>query len=226
MTEAINVAIDGPSGAGKSTMARMLAQRLGYLYVDTGAMYRAIGLYAQRAGIGLGEIEKILPLLPQINISLSHEGGQQQIYLNGENVSGPIRTEESSRYASAVAALPGARAHLLDLQRQLAAGNNVIMDGRDIGTVILPRAQVKVFLTATAQERARRRFLEQQQRGEPVIYEQVLQDVEARDAQDENRQAAPLKPAQDAVLLNSTQMNMEETLERLESIIREKTHAI
>ena len=198
MRTPINVAIDGPSGAGKSTMARLLAQQLGFVYVDTGAMYRSIGLYAKRAGIGLEEIEAIVPRLPEITIQLRYTDGVQHIFLNGEDVSEEIRTEIISRYASAVSTLAPVREYLLELQRGLARDHDVIMDGRDIGTVILPHAQVKIFLTASAEERARRRYQELLEKGQAVEYDQVYQDLLARDEKDTSRAAAPLKPAADA----------------------------
>ncbi|HJA36220.1 MAG TPA: (d)CMP kinase [Firmicutes bacterium] len=226
MRTPINVAIDGPSGAGKSTMARLLAQQLGFVYVDTGAMYRSIGLYAKRAGIGLEEIEAIVPRLPEITIQLRYTDGVQHIFLNGEDVSEEIRTEIISRYASAVSTLAPVREYLLELQRGLARDHDVIMDGRDIGTVILPHAQVKIFLTASAEERARRRYQELLEKGQAVEYDQVYQDLLARDEKDTSRAAAPLKPAADAVQLNSTAYTLEETLERMKTIIGEKTQNV
>ena len=226
MRTPINVAIDGPSGAGKSTMARLLAQQLGFVYVDTGAMYRSIGLYATRAGIGLEEIEAIVPRLPEITIQLRYTDGVQHIFLNGEDVSEEIRTEIISRYASAVSTLAPVREYLLELQRGLARDHDVIMDGRDIGTVILPHAQVKIFLTASAEERARRRYQELLEKGQAVEYDQVYQDLLARDEKDTSRAAAPLKPAADAVQLNSTAYTLEETLERMKTIIGEKTQNV
>ena len=226
MRTPINVAIDGPSGAGKSTMARLLAQQLGFVYVDTGAMYRSIGLYAKRAGIGLEEIEAIVPRLPEITIQLRYTDGVQHIFLNGEDVSEEIRTEIISRYASAVSTLAPVREYLLELQRGLARDHDVIMDGRDIGTVILPHAQVKIFLTASAEERARRRYQELLEKGQAVEYDQVYQDLLARDEKDTTRAAAPLKPAADAVQLNSTAYTLEETLERMKTIIGEKTQNV
>ena len=224
--ETINVAIDGPSGAGKSTMARLLAQQLQFVYVDTGAMYRSIGLFAQRAGLKEENIGRLEGMLCGISIDIRYEGGFQHIFLNGEDVSDKIRTEEISRYASLVSALP-VRQFLLGLQRRLAEENNVVMDGRDIGTVILPQAQVKIFLTATAEERARRRHRELLEKGEQISYEQVYQDLLERDEKDTTRAAAPLRPAEDAVLFNSTEYNLEETLRELKKIIREKTgHAV
>lgn len=219
----INVAIDGPSGAGKSTLARLLAQQLHFVYVDTGAMYRSIGLFACRAGIPVEGIQQIIPRLGEIAIQIEYVGGVQHIFLNGEDVSEAIRTEVISRYASAVSALVPVREFLLQLQRDLAAHSNVIMDGRDIGTVILPDAQVKIFLTAAPEERARRRFLELEAKGQPVTYDDVYRDLLARDEKDMNRAAAPLRPAADAVLLNSTQYTLEEVLAQMKKIIGEKT---
>ena len=223
MSRTIQIAIDGPSGAGKSTMARLLAQQLRCVYVDTGAMYRAVGLFAQRAGVEEEEIEAILPMLNEIQIDIQYVDGNQRIFLGGEDVSEAVRTEKSGRYASAVSALPAVRQFLLGLQRRLAENQNVIMDGRDIGTVILPQAQVKIFLTASPEERARRRFAELRQKGQPADYDQVYQDLLERDQRDSRRTAAPLRPAADAVTLDATAYSLEETLERMKQIIGEKT---
>ena len=223
MSRTIQIAIDGPSGAGKSTMARLLAQQLRFVYVDTGAMYRAMGLFAQRAGVEEEEIEAILPMLNEIQIDIQYVDGNQRIFLGGEDVSEAVRTEKSGRYASAVSALPAVRQFLLGLQRRLAENQNVIMDGRDIGTVILPQAQVKIFLTASPEERARRRFAELRQKGQPADYDQVYQDLLERDQRDSRRTAAPLRPAADAVTLDATAYSLEETLERMKQIIGEKT---
>ncbi len=209
MSRTIQIAIDGPSGAGKSTMARLLAQQLRFVYVDTGAMYRAVGLFAQRAGVEEEEIEAILPMLNEIQIDIQYVDGNQRIFLGGEDVSEAVRTEKSGRYASAVSALPAVRQFLLGLQRRLAENQNVIMDGRDIGTVILPQAQVKIFLTASPEE--------------PADYDQVYQDLLERDQRDSRRTAAPLRPAADAVTLDATAYSLEETLERMKQIIGEKT---
>lgn len=223
MSRTIQIAIDGPSGAGKSTMARLLAQQLRFVYVDTGAMYRAVGLFAQRAGVEEEEIEAILPMLNEIQIDIQYVDGNQRIFLGGEDVSEAVRTEKSGRYASAVSALPAVRQFLLGLQRRLAENQNVIMDGRDIGTVILPQAQVKIFLTASPEERARRHFAELRQKGQPADYDQVYQDLLERDQRDSRRTAAPLRPAADAVTLDATAYSLEETLERMKQIIGEKT---
>ena len=204
-------------------MARLLAQQLRFVYVDTGAMYRAVGLFAQRAGVEEEEIEAILPMLNEIQIDIQYVDGNQRIFLGGEDVSEAVRTEKSGRYASAVSALPAVRQFLLGLQRRLAENQNVIMDGRDIGTVILPQAQVKIFLTASPEERARRRFAELRQKGQPADYDQVYQDLLERDQRDSRRTAAPLRPAADAVTLDATAYSLEETLERMKQIIGEKT---
>lgn len=216
----ISIAIDGPSGAGKSTLARRLAKELGYVYVDTGAMYRSIGLYALRAGADCGDEAAVAPLLPEIRLELEYRDGAQHILLNGEDVSEAIRTPEVSMAASAVSAHPPVRAFLLDAQRSLAASRNVLMDGRDIGTVILPDAQVKIFLTAAPAERARRRYEELAAKGQNVSYEEVLDDVIRRDYNDTHRAAAPLKAADDAVVVDTTGLTFEESFEKLLGVIR------
>ena len=188
------IAIDGPSGAGKSSLSRRLAAELGYIYVDTGAMYRTIGLHVLRSGADTEDEDAVAALLPGIRLEMRYVDGVQHMFLNGEDVSGLIRTEEVSMAASHVSAHPSVRAFLLDAQRALAKDNNVLMDGRDIGTVVLPGAQVKIFLTASAGDRARRRYDELIARGEWVSYEQVLADVERRDYNDTHRAAAPLRP--------------------------------
>ncbi|MCD8355433.1 MAG: (d)CMP kinase [Clostridia bacterium] len=219
--KSIAVAIDGPSGAGKSTIARAAAGHLGFVYVDTGAMYRTIGLAVCRAGVKLGETEKIQPVLDAgLDVSLKYEDGVQHVLLNGEDVSGLIRTPEISKYASFVSAVPAVRAFLLDTQRQMARTNNVIMDGRDIGTVILPDAAVKIFLTASPEARARRRFIELQEKGEKVTYEEVLADMIQRDHDDETRAAAPLKQAEDAVLVDTSDLTLEQSMEAVEAVVR------
>ena len=218
----ISVAIDGPAGAGKSTLARRLAADLGYIYVDTGAMYRTIGLYALRAGKDPKDNETVNALLPEISLKLDSIEGEQHIYLNGEDVSTAIRTEEAGMAASAVGANPAVRAFLLDLQRNMAKTQDVLMDGRDIGTVVLPDATVKIFLTASPEARATRRWKEYQQKGVGANYEDVLTDVKQRDYQDTHRAAAPLKQADDAVLLDTSEMNFEQSLEAMKKIIAEK----
>ena len=223
MRTPINVAIDGPSGAGKSTMARLLAQQLGFVYVDTGAMYRSIGLYAKRAGIGLEEIEAIVPRLPEITIQLTYQDGAQHVLLNGEDVSEAIRTPEISYYASKVSAVPEVRRFLLETQRNMAKNGNILMDGRDIGTVILPDAPVKIFLTASAQSRAERRYKELIEKGQQVTMDGILHDINERDRQDMTRAVAPLKQADDAVLLDTSSLTLEESIAAVLCIIREKT---
>lgn len=209
----ISVAIDGPAGAGKSTIARAVAQKLGYLYVDTGALYRAIGLYARRQGADPAQGEQVCPLLPQIQLSLRYVDGVQHVTLNGEDVSEDIRLPEMSSAASQVSAIPQVRDFLFDLQQNLAQEHNVVMDGRDIGTVVLPQAQVKIYLTATPQERARRRHLELLGKGIDQSYDQVLQDVLQRDYNDSHRAVAPLKQAQDAVRIDTTGLDFEQSLQ-------------
>lgn len=219
----VSVAIDGPAGAGKSTLARRLAAQLGYIYVDTGAMYRAVGLYALRAGQDPKDNAAVDRLLPQISLRLDCPDGEQHIYLNGEDVSAAIRTESAGMAASAVGANPAVRAFLLDTQRQMARTQNVLMDGRDIGTVVLPDAAVKIFLTASPEARAARRWKEYQAKGEQIPYEQVLEDVRQRDYQDTHRAAAPLRQAEDAVLLDTSELDFEQSLAAMAAIIAEKT---
>ena len=218
----VSVAIDGPAGAGKSTLARRLAAELGYIYVDTGAMFRTIGLYALRAGKDPKDNEAVNALLPEISLKFAFIGGEQHIYLNGEDVSTAIRTEEVGMAASAVGANPEVRAFLLEMQRDMAKTQDVLMDGRDIGTVVLPDATVKIFLTASPEARATRRWKEYQQKGVEVSYEEVLADVWQRDYQDTHRAAAPLRQADDAQLLDTSEMNFEQSLEAMKKMIVEK----
>lgn len=218
----VSVAIDGPAGAGKSTLARRLAAELGYIYVDTGAMFRTIGLYALRAGKDPKDNEAVNALLPEISLKFAFIGGEQHIYLNGEDVSTAIRTEEVGMAASAVGANPEVRAFLLGMQRDMAKTQDVLMDGRDIGTVVLPGATVKIFLTASPEARATRRWKEYQQKGVEVSYEEVLADVRQRDYQDTHRAAAPLRQADDAQLLDTSEMNFEQSLEAMKKMIVEK----
>lgn len=220
----ISIAIDGPSGAGKSTLAKSLAEKLGYLYVDTGAIYRTIGLYMYEADIDPKDEKKVLAALPDVEIALTHgEDGLQRMTLNDCDVTEAIRLPHVSLCASAVSAHPGVRAFLLEMQRELARTHNVIMDGRDIGTVVLPDAKVKIFLTATPEARATRRMKELEQRGTPQPFEDVLKDIQERDYNDSHRAAAPLKQADDAVLLDTTELNFHESEEALLKIIRENS---
>ena len=219
----IRVAIDGPSGAGKSTLARSAAAELGYLYVDTGAIYRTIGCAARRRGIDPKNAETVAALLPELRVELTYgDDGLQHMALNGEDVTAEIREPEISQYASAVSAHPAVRAYLLEMQRRLAREHSVIMDGRDIGTVVLPDAEVKVFLTASAEERARRRMLELEQRGTPQAYEEVLSSIQERDWNDTHRAAAPLRKAEDAVLLDTTALDFAQSEAALLQIIQER----
>ena len=215
-----SIAIDGPSGAGKSTLARMLAGRLGYLYVDTGAIYRTVGLAARRSGTDPDCAGAVEALLPGLSITMNYDGaGVQHMYLNGEDVTQAIRTSEISRYASKVSAIPAVRAFLLEMQRSLARQHNVIMDGRDIGTVVLPDATLKIFLTADAADRARRRCAELQEKGEHIDFQQVYQDVLERDERDTRRAAAPLRRAQDAVEVNTTGNTLDESFQALLAVV-------
>lgn len=219
----INCALDGPSGAGKSTIARAVAKKLGYIYVDTGALYRSIGLYAVRSGVDTKSAEEVVPLLGSITVELKYTDGEQRVILNGEDVSGLIRTNEISMAASNVSAIPQVREFLLSLQRDIAEKNNIVMDGRDIGTVILPEAQVKIFMTASAEERAKRRHRELLEKGTEISYEEVLKDINQRDYNDSHRDAAPLKQAQDACLLDTSNMGIDEAVEAVCRIITQKT---
>ena len=218
----ISIAIDGPSGAGKSTLAKMMAKEFGFIYVDTGAMYRAIGLYVCRKGVQTSDIPGVISCLDDISVDIRYVDGAQHVFLNDEDVSGLIRTEEISRYASAVSAIPEVRAFLLSLQRTLAQNSDVIMDGRDIGTVVLPDAPIKVFLTANDSDRAMRRYTELKERGEDVTFEGVLANLRERDRHDSERAVAPLCPAEDAVLLDTTGIGLEESAAMLKDIITEK----
>jgi len=218
----INIAIDGPSGAGKSTLAKALAADLGYIYVDTGAMYRAIGLYVFRCGITPTDAESVTAKLPEIKITLSYENGTQKIALNGEDVSSEIRMPDISMYASHVSAIPEVRSFLLNLQRDLAAANNVIMDGRDIGTVILPSADLKIFLTASPEARARRRYRELCERGETVTFEEVFEDMQKRDTNDSTRKVAPAIPAKDAIHLDNSELTLADTVLTVKKLLEEK----
>ena len=215
------VAIDGPSGAGKSTLARAAAERLGILYVDTGAIYRTIGLYVQRRGIDPKDTAAVLAALPDIRIGMDHDDdGMQRMLLNGEDVTADIRLPEISMYASAVSAIQGVRDFLMEMQRALARERSVIMDGRDIGTVVLPDADVKIFLYADVEVRAKRRELELRQRGTPKPYEEVLREMEERDYNDTHRAAAPLRAADDAIMVDTSSMDFDASLALLLDVIR------
>lgn len=217
----ISIAIDGPSGAGKSTLARSMAAKLGYLYVDTGAIYRTIGYYAFANHIDPKDEAAVSAVLPALRVELAYgEDGLQHMLLNGQDVTKEIRLPEISMYASAVSAHPSVRAFLLEMQRELARTHDVIMDGRDIGTVVLPDARVKVFLTASPEARAQRRMLELEQRGTPEPFEKVLKDIQERDWNDSHRAAAPLRQAEDAVLLDTTELDFQESEAALLEIIR------
>ncbi|WP_300636448.1 (d)CMP kinase [uncultured Oscillibacter sp.] len=220
----IRVAIDGPSGAGKSSLARAAAATLGFLYVDTGAIYRTVGLSARDRGVDPGDGAAVAAMLPALQVELRYDGaGQQKMFLNGRDVSGEIRLPEISRYASAVSALPVVRAYLMETQRELARKNNVVMDGRDIGTVVLPDAEAKIFLTASAKVRAERRCRELEERGTPQPFEEVLRDIEDRDFRDTHREAAPLRQAEGAALLDTSALDFQQSLEALLEIIQERT---
>ncbi|MBQ8762511.1 MAG: (d)CMP kinase [Clostridia bacterium] len=218
----INVAIDGPAGAGKSTVSRAAAKAVGYIYVDTGALYRAVGVNALRKGIDTKDKLSVAATLSEISVDLVFENGEQKVLLNGEDVSFEIRTPPASMAASDVSAVPEVRAFLFDLQRDIAARNNCIMDGRDIGTVVLPDAKVKIFLTASPEERAMRRYKELIEKGSKVEYKEVLEDLIQRDYNDSHREIAPLKPAQDGVILDTTGLNLEQSVNEIIRIIKEK----
>lgn len=217
----ISVAIDGPSGAGKSSMARRLAADLGYTYVDTGAMYRAIGLYARRAGADTKSADAVGALLPQIQLDIRLQDSAQHILLNGEDVTEAVRAEDIGMAASDVSAHPAVRTFLLDTQRNLAASRDVLMDGRDIGTVVLPNATVKIYLTASADARARRRLAELLEKGKQTDYATVLADIEQRDYQDTHRAVAPLRQAEDAILVDTSDIGIEESFALLKKTILE-----
>lgn len=217
------IAIDGPSGAGKSSMARRLAAAFNFIYVDTGAIYRTLGLACFRAGIDRKNVEEVMGLLTGLDIALRYnDAGEQCMYLNGEDVSREIRLPEISLCASEVSAHARVRAYLLEMQRRFARESNVIMDGRDIGTVVLPEAELKIFLTASPEARAERRLAELQDKGETVSFEQVLEDMKLRDAQDSGRAAAPLKQAEDAVVVDTSELNADESFDLLCSVVIER----
>lgn len=218
---AVNIAIDGPAGAGKSSTAKLVAKKLGYIYVDTGALYRTVGLYSIRKGIDTKNAEKVIATLPDVKVELKFVDGAQHVFLNGEDVSEAIRTPEASMGASNVSAIPKVREFLFDLQRKIAAENDCIMDGRDIGTVVLPNADVKIFLTTSVEERANRRYKEMIEKGEEADYNDILEDIKKRDYQDSHREIAPLKQADDAIYVNNGGYNLEDGAEDLLRIIKE-----
>ena len=220
----ISVAVDGPSGSGKSTLSRAAAKELSLVYVDTGAIYRTTALHILRQGADPRDAAAAAALLPEVGITLSYDAaGMQRMCLNGEDVTELIRTQEVSMAASAVSAYPVVRAFLLEMQRELARRHSVIMDGRDIGTVVLPGADVKIFLTAGSEIRARRRWLELRERGTPRDWEQLLQETRERDEKDANRAESPLRPAADSVLLDTSELDFAQSLRRIIEIIRERT---
>ncbi len=217
-----NIAIDGPSGAGKSTLSRALAARLGYVYVDTGAIYRCVGLYVYEKGVDPADKEAVAALLPEIRVEMKYVDGLQRMFLQGRDVTKEIRLPEISQYASTVSAIPAVRSHLLEMQRSIAREENCIMDGRDIGTVVLPKADVKIFLHATAEERARRRFKELKEKGVETDFDTVLREMRERDLRDSSRDTAPLRAAEDAISVDTTEMDFDSSLQFLLGIIREK----
>lgn len=220
----IAIAIDGPAGAGKSTISKSAAKQLGFIYIDTGALYRTVGLAATRAGVEPVEGKEVDELLKKITVELTfNDKGEQVVLLDKEDVSGLIRTPEASMMASKISAVPAVRAYLLDLQRDMAKKNNVIMDGRDIGTVILPDAEVKIFLTATPEARAQRRYKELKEKGMDVKYEDILEDVKTRDYNDMHRDIAPLKQADDAILADTTEIDLQGSIDLIVKIIKENS---
>lgn len=217
----INVAIDGPAGAGKSTIAKAAAKELGFIYVDTGALYRAVAYNAVKTG-AIDDEQKIINMLDLTKVELKYVNGVQAVYLNGENVSAFIRTPEISMGASKVSAIPQVRAFLLNLQREIASTNNVIMDGRDIATVVLPNANVKIFLFASPECRAERRYKELIEKGESVSFDDVLKDVNQRDYQDSHREIAPLKPSDDSIMADTSELSLQESIDLIVNTIKEK----
>ncbi len=218
----MKIAIDGPAGAGKSATAKAIAKKLGFIYVDTGALYRGIGLYVIRKGAKSNSIEEVVPLLAEIKIEMRHINGEQHIFLNGEDVSGLIRTESVSIAASDVSAIPAVRDFLFDMQRDIAEKNNVVMDGRDIGTVVLPDAELKIFLTAKPEVRAQRRVRQLAEKGIEANFDDVLADVIQRDYNDSHRDFRPLKLADDGILIDNTEFVLEETVEKIIALAKER----
>lgn len=219
----MNIAIDGPAGAGKSTIAKRLAKELGFIYIDTGAMYRAMGYYfAVNMGIDLEDEEKVAEACPEVEVTIAYENGEQQVYVNGENLSGVIRTEQGGRMASTVSVYPAVRTKLVESQQKLAQDADVIMDGRDIGTVVLPNAQVKIFLTASSATRAKRRYDELTAKGMECNLAEIEKDIIERDYRDMNRETSPLKQAEDAVLVDTSDLDIVGVVEVIRSIYEEK----
>ena len=218
----MKIAIDGPAGAGKSATAKAIAKELGFIYVDTGALYRGIGLYAIRKGAKPSSIEEVVPLLAEIKIEMRHIGGEQHIFLNGEDVTSLIRTESVSSAASDVSAIPAVRDFLFDMQRDIAEKNDVVMDGRDIGTVVLPDAELKLFLTAKPEIRAQRRVRQLLEKGIEANFDDVLADVIQRDYNDSHRDFRPLKLAEDGILMDNSELSFDETVEKIISLAKER----
>ena len=216
-----NIAIDGPAGAGKSTIAKKLAKELGYVYVDTGAMYRAMAYYFLKNQVDTNDEEAIAKACPNVNVTIAYQDGEQQVLLNGENVNGVIRKEEVGKTASTTSVYPVVRAKLMDLQRELAMKENVIMDGRDIGTVVLPNADVKIFLTASSKVRAKRRYDELTEKGVECDFDEIEKDIIDRDYRDMHRETAPLKQAEDAILLDSSELDIDGVVNKMKEIIKE-----
>lgn len=218
----LNIAIDGPSGSGKSTLAKGLASKLGLVYIDTGAIYRTVGLYVQRKDLESTDKDGIVACLPEIDITMKLENGGSVVYLNGERMGDEIRTPRSSIYASDVSKLPEVRAHVLSLQRDIARDNDCIMDGRDIGTVVLPDAKIKIFLTASAEARAERRYKELAEKGQSVDFNALLEEIKQRDYQDSHREIAPLKQAEDAILVDTTNVGLEDAINLVLTTVKER----
>lgn len=214
------IAIDGPAGAGKSTISKKVASELGYVYIDTGAMYRTVGLKAVRCGIDTTDAQGVASILPGLDIDIRHEGVEQHIYLDGENVSDLIRTPEISMAASNVSAIPLVRVAMVDMQRRLAANHNVVMDGRDIATFVLPDAEVKIFLTASVEARAKRRYNELVEKGEQVTFEDVKNEMIQRDNNDSTREVSPLKIAEDATVIDTSNLTLDESVQKVIEHIR------
>ncbi len=219
----ISVAIDGPAGAGKSTIAKLAAKKLNFIYVDTGALYRTLGLAGAESKADIHDDSQLEKLLQSSRVELKYSSSEQRVLLNGEDVSEKIRSSEMGAAASEISAIPRVREHLLDMQRDMAKSNNVIMDGRDIGTVVLPNADVKIFLTASPECRARRRLRDLEEKGEAVDYDEVLQMIIKRDYQDSHRETAPLKPADDSILIDTTELDLEQSADKIISVIAERT---